>query len=65
VVLSPALLATLNHPLRGRWSIAAHALEVALICLIIIYTEGPTSPFVIYFTFVLLVAALRWQWWGP
>jgi glucose-6-phosphate-specific signal transduction histidine kinase len=57
-------LSTFNRPLRGRWSIGAHAVELALICLIIIYTEGPTSPFFIYFTFVLLTAALRWQWQG-
>jgi signal transduction histidine kinase len=61
VVFSLALLATFNRPLAGRWNIALHAIEIALVCLIIIYIEGPSSPFFIYFTFLLLVAALRWQ----
>jgi signal transduction histidine kinase len=64
VVFSLALLLTFNHPLRGRASIIAHVIEMALVCLIIIYTEGPSSPLFVYFTFVLLVAALRWQWQG-
>ena len=64
VVFSLALLPTLNRPLHGRWSILAHVIELALVCLIIIYTEGPSSPYFIYFTFVLLSAALRWQWRG-
>jgi signal transduction histidine kinase len=46
------------------WKIATHCLEVALVSLIILTTEGPSSPFFVYFTFVLLIAALRWQWQG-
>jgi signal transduction histidine kinase len=47
-----------------RWKIATHCLEVALVSLIILATEGPSSPFFVYFTLVLLIAALRWQWQG-
>jgi len=64
VIFSLGLIATYSRPLRDPWGIIAHAFEIALVCLIIIYTEGPTSPFFIYFTFLLLVAALRWQWQG-
>lgn len=61
LVFALALLAIADRPLRGRTAVTAHAFEIALICLIISYTEGPSSPFFVYFTFVLLVSALRWQ----
>jgi signal transduction histidine kinase len=61
VAFSLALLVTLRRPLAGRWAVATHALDIAFISLIIIATEGASSPFFIYFTFILLAAALRWQ----
>ena len=61
LVFALGLLAIADRPLSVRAAIATHAIEMALICLIISYTEGPSSPFFVYFTFVLLVAALRWQ----
>jgi len=61
LVFALVLLAIAGRPLGARAAIASHACEMALVCLIISYTEGPSSPFFVYFTFVLLVAALRWQ----
>jgi signal transduction histidine kinase len=64
VLLSLGLLAIASKPLEGVPCIAAHVVEIGLICIIIAYTEGPTSPFFVYFTFALLTATLRWQWRG-
>jgi signal transduction histidine kinase len=64
VLYSLLLPLTFRQPLRQPWNIFAHALEIAIVCVIIIYTEGPSSPFFVYFTFVLFVAALRWQGLG-
>jgi signal transduction histidine kinase len=55
---------TYNNPVTRYGALASHALELALVSLIIVNTEGPTSPFFLYFTFLLLVAALRWEWRG-
>jgi signal transduction histidine kinase len=65
VLYSLGLLASFYWKARHRhFNIFAHAAEMILICLIIVYSDGPSSPFFVYFTFVLLVAALRWQWHG-
>jgi glucose-6-phosphate-specific signal transduction histidine kinase len=64
VLYSLALLATVSRPLKETSCIAGHIAETGLICTIIISTEGPSSPFFVYFTFVLLTATLRWQWRG-
>jgi signal transduction histidine kinase len=63
-LFSLGMLATLSNPLEGVRCVAAHVVEIGLICIVIAYTEGPTSPFFIYFTFALLTATLRWQWRG-
>jgi signal transduction histidine kinase len=39
----------------------AHGVDMALYCVIIIVTAGPTSPFFVYFVFALAVATVRWQ----
>ena len=31
---------------------------------IIFFTEGPTSPFFVFFTFLLVCATFRWRWHG-
>jgi len=38
-----------------------HGLDLALYCVIIFVTEGPTSPFFLYFVFALAAATVRWQ----
>jgi signal transduction histidine kinase len=40
----------------------AHAVDVALFTAIVYLTEGYTSPFYIFFVFLLLSAAIRWGW---
>ena len=40
----------------------AHAVDIAMFASIVLLTEGYTSPFFAFFTFVLLSAAIRWGW---
>ena len=41
---------------------AIHVADIAIISVLLFLTDGPTSPFFVFFTFVLLAATLRWQW---
>jgi signal transduction histidine kinase len=41
-----------------------HAADVLATSLLLFLTDGPTSPFFAFFTFILLAAALRWSWQG-
>jgi signal transduction histidine kinase len=61
VIFALALLIVADRPMFRTWSLISHGLEITLVCLIIGTTEGPASPFFVYFTFLLLVATLRWQ----
>ena len=58
-----ALLALVWAPVRFTrgWRVAVHTFDFAIFSLLMIVTEGATSPFFVYFTFLLLCAALRWQ----
>jgi len=38
-----------------------HGVDLALYCVIISVTAGPTSPFFLYFVFALAAATVRWQ----
>jgi signal transduction histidine kinase len=40
----------------------AHAMDVVLFTLLVLLTEGYTSPFFTFFVFLLLSAAIRWGW---
>jgi len=46
------------------WKIATHILDLAAFLIFMYFTEGPNSPFFMYFTFSLACATLRWQWRG-
>jgi signal transduction histidine kinase len=55
----------------GRMPLITHVLDLAVFSLFIyffsifiFFTEGATSPFILYFVFLLLAATLRWQWRG-
>src|SRR6184192_3459423 len=39
-----------------------HLIDILMISELLSLTEGPTSPFFVFFTFALLAATLRWQW---
>ena len=40
----------------------AHAVDIVLFTLLVLLTEGFTSPYYTFFIFVLLSAAIRWGW---
>src|SRR5262249_39735807 len=40
----------------------AHAVDIALFTAMVFLTEGYTSPFFVFFVFLLLSAAIRWGW---
>jgi signal transduction histidine kinase len=48
----------LHNP--NAWLI--HSIDLAVLALLLFLTEGLTSPFLVFFTFVLLAASLRWDW---
>jgi signal transduction histidine kinase len=50
---------------RAHWggTIAQFA-DPAIIAVLVYLTEGPTSPFFIFFSFAVLGAMLKWQWKG-
>jgi len=40
----------------------AHALDILWFTVLVYLTDGYTSPFFIFFVFLLLAAAIRWGW---
>ena len=48
----------------GPWPLGTHVLDLAMFTLLIFFTEGPTSPFFVYFIFSIMCATLRWGWAG-
>jgi signal transduction histidine kinase len=62
--LALALLAWRASVTLRRLRLMTHALDLAFFSLLIYLTEGPTSPFFVYFMFSLVCATLRWQWHG-
>lgn len=46
------------------WGVLTHVVDLAFFSILMYLTEGPTSPFFVFFTFALLAATLRWQWRG-
>jgi signal transduction histidine kinase len=40
---------------------ALHAIDVVVAAIIALLTQGPSSPFYVFFVFVLMAAALRWD----
>src|SRR4051794_17782308 len=41
-----------------------HTIDLAVVALLLILTDGFSSPFLVFFTFALLAASLRWDWKG-
>ena len=48
--------------LDARLAGPAHAVDIILFTLLVMLTEGFTSPFFTFFIFLLLSAAIRWGW---
>lgn len=47
-----------------RWRLSSHAADLVVFSLIVYLTEGPASPFFLYFVFSLFCATLRFNWRG-
>lgn len=47
-----------------RWALASHFIDVAIFSLLMYLTDGPTSPFFVFFTFAIVSGALHWGWAG-
>lgn len=61
VVLLAALHRRFIHNPRTA---LVHAIDLAVVALLLLLTDGLSSPFLGLFTFVLLAASLRWDWRG-
>ena len=51
-----------NWWLDAKLAGPAHAVDIVLFTLLVLLTEGYTSPFFTFFMFILLSAAIRWGW---
>ena len=51
-----------NWWLDARLAGPAHAIDIVLFTVLVLLTEGFTSPFFAFFIFLLLSAAIRWGW---
>jgi signal transduction histidine kinase len=51
-----------NWWLDAKLAGPAHAVDIASFTVIVLLTEGYTSPFFVFFVFILLAAAIRWGW---
>lgn len=51
-----------NWWLDSKLAAPAHILDVAAFTLLVFGTEGYTSPFFVFFVFLILAAVIRWSW---
>lgn len=58
------LLAFRSYALLLELRLPSHLVDVAVAVLVSFFTEGPTSPFFLYFVFAMLSGAVRWGWTG-
>lgn len=53
----------MHRPLK-HLGLLTHVLDLHFFTAFIFFTEGPTSPFFVYFVFSVMCAAIRWGWRG-
>ncbi len=46
------------------WPLATHLIDLAVFSLLMFFTQGPTSPFFVYFVFSVVCGTLRWGTFG-
>ena len=51
-------------PMAAPWRLILHGLDLVLFSVFVYLTEGPASPFFLYFIFSLFCATLRFSWRG-
>ena len=47
-----------------RWPLATHLIDLAMFSALMFFTQGPTSPFFVFFVFSIVCATLRWGAFG-
>jgi signal transduction histidine kinase len=57
-------LASFWLPVAPAVQVVVHLIDIVTFSLVMRFTEGPTSPFFVLFTFALLSATLYWGWRG-
>jgi signal transduction histidine kinase len=62
LVYSLFVLALVWTPVRfsRSWGVALHVFDLAAFSLFALFTEAATSPFYVYFTFLVICGTLRW-----
>ena len=63
-LLLAGLMSQKDHHIRYHLQIATHTIDLLVFSLLMFLTEGPNSPFFVFFVFLLICATLRWQWRG-
>lgn len=58
------LLVTPQLQRRPGLQLLSHAVDVVAATALMSLTDGSTSPFFVFFTFILITATLRWNWRG-
>src|SRR5437899_113592 len=59
---SAALVAlTILRILGPATRLVIHFVDIAVVSILLFLTDGPTSPFFAFFTFILLAATMRWR----
>jgi signal transduction histidine kinase len=59
------LLAVLHRRLVNNVPVSViHTIDLVVVTLLLVLTDGFSSPFLVFFTFALLAASLRWDWHG-
>ena len=54
----------MQGPPTALEQILAHTIDIVCICLLIYLNHGPDSPFLVFFTFIIVSATLQWDWRG-
>lgn len=55
---------TSERQTRPALLVASYLIDLATMSILMRFTDGPTSPFFVFFSFILLSSALRWDWRG-
>ncbi|HEY5609970.1 MAG TPA: histidine kinase, partial [Thermoanaerobaculia bacterium] len=62
--IATAIAAWNAPPASHRWKLATHVFDLLIFSVFMYLTEGPSSPFFVYFLFSLLCGTLRFHWRG-
>ncbi len=53
-----------TYNLRNHLQIFTHSIDLITFSILMFLTDGPNSPFFVYFIFLLVCSTVRWQWRG-